>query len=180
MAQQDKSKKTTQDTSSPATTTESTTTQEVAFAIQRIYTKDLSYEAPHAPAIFRENWQPEVKIDLKTENSQLAQDVYEVVLRLTVTVTSGARVAFLIEAHQAGIFTIQGLPEDQLAHAIGSACPNILFPYARETISDMVTRGGFPQLLLAPINFDALFLQHVEQLQKEQAEKDKASAERAN
>ncbi len=136
------------------------------FTIQRIYVKDVSFETPHAPEIFREEWKPEVNVDLQTKTNRLEDTIYEVVLHLTVTVKMGERVAFLVEVHEAGIFTLKGFAQDQLAHALGSMCPNILYPYARETISDIVIRGGFPQLLLAPVNFDALYLQHLEQQKK--------------
>lgn len=144
-----------------------------AFTIQRIYVKDSSFEAPHAPEIFREEWKPEVNVDLQTKTNRLEETIYEVTLHLTVTVKMGEKVAFLVEVHQAGIFTIKGFPQEQLAHALGSLCPNILYPYARETISDIVIRGGFPQLLLAPVNFDALYLQHLEQ-QKKSGKEDKS------
>lgn len=129
------------------------------FQIQRIYVKDLSLEAPHTPAIFREDWRPEVKIDLDTAHQDLGEDIYEVVLHLNVSVKIGDKTAFLVETKQAGIFTLKGFPADHLDHAIGSMCPNILFPFARETVSETVTRGGFPQLLLAPVNFEALYMQ---------------------
>lgn len=133
------------------------------FAIQRIYVKDASFEAPNAPDIFRQEWKPEVNVDLQTKANKLEDIVYEVVLHLTVTVKIGEKVAFLVEVHQAGIFSLKGFPQDQLSHILGSMCPNIIYPYARETISDLVIRGGFPQLLLAPVNFDALYMQHMEQ-----------------
>lgn len=136
------------------------------FTIQRIYVKDVSFETPHAPEIFREEWKPEVNVDLQTKTNRLEDTIYEVVLHLTVTVKMGERVAFLVEVHEAGIFTVKGFPQEQLSHALGSMCPNILYPYARETISDIVIRGGFPQLLLAPVNFDALYLQHLDQQKK--------------
>lgn len=141
------------------------------FNIQRIYVKDLSFETPHAPEIFREEWKPEVNVDLQTKTNRLEDSIFEIVLHLTVTVKMGERVAFLVEVHQAGIFTLKGFPEEQLAHALGSLCPNILYPYAREAISDLVIRGGFPQLLLAPVNFDALYMQHLEQQKNKEAGK---------
>lgn len=133
------------------------------FSIQRIYVKDISFETPHAPEIFKEEWKPEVNVDLQTKTNRLEESIYEVVLHLTVTVKMGDKVAFLVEVHQAGIFTMKGFPQEHLAHALGSMCPNILYPYTREVISDIVIRGGFPQLLLAPVNFDALYAQHLEQ-----------------
>lgn len=140
-----------------------------AFNIQRIYTKDISFETPNSPAIFQKEWKPEVKLDLDTRSNKLADDVYEVVLALTVTAKLGEEVAFLAEVQQAGIFSISGLDENQMAHSVGSYCPNILFPYAREAIASLVSRGTFPQLNLAPVNFDALFAQYV-RARQEQAE----------
>ena len=139
------------------------------FNIQRIYVKDLSFETPSSPGIFKSEWKPEVNVDLNTKTDKVEDDIFEVVLHLTVTVKLGDKTAFLIEAHQAGIFTVKGFPEEQHNHVLGSLCPGILYPYARETISDVVTRGGFPQLLLAPVNFDALYFQHLEQ-QKQKKE----------
>lgn len=133
------------------------------FIIEKIYTKDLSFEAPNAPAIFQEDWQPDLQLDLNMSSNAIAKDTYEVVLKVTVTVKSGEKNAFLVETDQAGIFTITGFPEEQMGPLLGSVCPNILFPYAREVISDVVTRGGFPQLVLAPINFDALYAQQMEE-----------------
>ena len=141
------------------------------FAIQRIYTKDLSFETPNAPAIFKKEWKPEVKLDLDTRSNKLEDGVYEVVLSLTVTTSVGDETAFLCEVQQAGIFSApdgDDVPEGQLAHLLGSFCPNILFPYARECISSLVNRATFPQLNLAPVNFDALFAQYVQQRQGEQ------------
>lgn len=137
------------------------------FTIQRIYVKDSSFEAPNSPSVFKEEWKPEVNVDLQTKTDKLEDNVFDVVLHLTVTVKREDTTSFLCEVKQAGIFTVKGFPEDQLNHALGSMCPNILYPYAREAISDMVTRGGFPQLLLAPVNFDALYLQHLEKQKKE-------------
>lgn len=137
------------------------------FTIQRVYVKDSSFEAPNVPQVFREEWKPEVKVDLNTHTDSLEDDVFEVVLKLTVTVKLGDKTAFLVEVQQAGIFTIQGFPEEHKNHALGAMCPSILFPYARETISDIVTRGGFPQLLLAPVNFDGLYAQHLENLKQQ-------------
>ena len=105
---------------------------EMAFQIQRIYTKDVSFEAPNAPQVFQKDWQPEVKLDLDTASNQLAEGVYEVVLRVTVTATLGEEPAFLCETQQAGIFSIEGIEGTQMANCLGAYCPNILFPYARE------------------------------------------------
>jgi preprotein translocase subunit SecB len=133
------------------------------FAIQRIYTKDISFETPNSPAIFTQEWKPEINIDLNSRSTALNEVVHEVILKLTVTCKVGDRTAFLCEVQQAGIFTIGGFAEDQMGHMLHAYCPNILFPYAREVISDLVTKGSFPQLVLAPINFDAVYAQHLEQ-----------------
>ncbi len=136
------------------------------FAIQRIFVKDSSFEAPEAPAIFREQWEPKVNIDLQTSSNTLEDNVYEVILGVTVTVKIKEKTAFLAEIKQAGIFGIGDFPEDQRKQLLGSFCPNILFPYAREAITAMVTRGGFPQLYLAPINFDAVYQQQLKQAEE--------------
>ena len=133
------------------------------FAIQRIYVKDSSFEAPESPGIFREQWEPKVNIDLQTSSSLIEGNIYEVILGVTVTVKIKEKTAFLAETKQAGIFSIGEFPEDQRNQLLGSFCPNILFPYAREAITAMVTRGGFPQLYLAPINFDAVYQQQLQQ-----------------
>ena len=146
------------------------------FNIQRIYTKDLSFETPNSPAVFQKEWNPEVKLDLDTRSAKLSDDTFEVVLSLTVTATNGDETAFLCEVQQAGIFSITGLTEPQLAHSLGAYCPNVLFPYARELVGNLVNRGTFPQLNLAPVNFDALFAQYVQQ---RQADMQQAASEEA-
>jgi preprotein translocase subunit SecB len=150
---------------SPEGTAEQTPPQ---FAIQRVYTKDISFETPNSPEIFQKEWKPEVKLDLDTRSAKLADDTYEVILALTVTAEVEGKTAFLAEVQQAGIFTIGNLPEAQLAHTIGAFCPSTLFPYAREAVSSLVNRGSFPQLNLAPVNFEALFASYVQQRQAEQ------------
>ena len=141
--------------------------QQVPFAIQRIYVKDISFESPNAPAIFRKDWQPEVKLDLDTRSEKLEDNMFEVILSLTVTTTVGGETAFLCEVQQAGIFAVPELQDAQMDHMLASFCPNILFPYARETVANLLNRGTFPQLNLAPVNFDALFAQYVQQRQAE-------------
>lgn len=136
------------------------------FMIQRVYVKDLSFETPNTPAVFQQQWEPELTLDLNTTTSQLEAGVYEVVLTVTATVNNQKTVAFLVEVKQAGIFTIQGAPDNQLDHLLNSFCPSILFPYAREAITSQVIRGSFPQLVLAPINFDALYMQQLAEKQK--------------
>ena len=142
---------------------------QVQFAIQRIFTKDVSFEAPNSPAIFRKEWKPDLKLDLNVKHEKIEDRGYEVVLTLTATNKVEDEVAFLCEVHQAGIFTIgEEVQEGQLAHMLGSFCPNILFPYARECVASLVNRATFPQLNLAPVNFDAIFARHMQQ-QAEQA-----------
>ena len=138
------------------------------FQIQKIYIKDLSFESPNAPEMFTESLHPKIDFDLPTEAKKLTDDFFDVTLQVTATAKHNEKTAFLVEVKQAGIFNITGFPDDQLSHMLGSFCPNILFPYARESVSDLVTRGGFPPLLLAPVNFDALYAQHVQQ-QNQQA-----------
>ena len=151
------------------TNPEAAAEQEAApqFAIQRVYTKDISFETPNSPAIFQKDWKPELKLDLDTRSSKLSEDTYEVVLALTVTATVEGQTAFLAEVQQAGIFTIGNLPEAQLAHTIGAFCPTTLFPYARESVANLVSRGSFPQINLAPVNFEALFASYVQQKAQE-------------
>ena len=133
------------------------------FSIQKIYCKDVSFETPNSPQIFAENVQPEIKIDLNTSVNVLTdKQIYEVVLRITVTAMTGETTAFLAEVHQAGIFNVSGFDKPNLDGMLGSYCPNILFPYAREAISDLVTKGGFAQLILQPVNFDAMYAQHLQ------------------
>ncbi len=144
--------------------------EQQAFQIQRVYTKDVSFEAPNAPGVFRQEWKPELSLDLNVTNTKIEDNVYEVVLKVTATNKVNDEVAFLAEVHQAGIFTVSdSIEEAQRAHLLGAFCPNILFPYARECMSSLVSRATFPQLNLAPVNFDAVFAQHVQQ-QQQQAE----------
>ena len=148
---------------------QATNTQEVQFNIQRIYTKDISFETPNSPAVFKNEWKPEIKLDIDTKTNTIAENLYEVVLTLTVTATNAEQTAFLCEVQQAGIFTISEMPDNNKAHMLGSYCPNVLFPYAREAVSSLVNRGTFPVLNLAPVNFDAIFAQYVQKKQQEQA-----------
>jgi preprotein translocase subunit SecB len=136
------------------------------FSLQRIYVRDLSFEAPKSPAIFRQEWTPSVSLDLNTRQKQLENDFYEVVLTLSVEVKNGDEIAFIAEVQQAGIFLIKGLDAASMSHTLGAFCPNILFPYARETIDSLVVRGSFPALMLAPVNFDALYAQELQRMQE--------------
>ena len=145
---------------------------ETQFMIQRIYIKDLSYETPNTPAVFQQQWEPELSLDLNANHNEIEKGIYEVVLTVTATIKNQNAIAFLSEVKQAGIFTIQGAPAEQLDHLLGSFCPSILFPYARETITSQVIHGSFPQLVLAPINFDALYMQQMEEKQKAKLNKE--------
>jgi preprotein translocase subunit SecB len=122
-----------------------------------------NFEAPNTPHTFTEDWKPEVQLNLETKSNRIQENIHEVILSVTATVNSNKKSAFLVEVHQAGIFLVSGFASEQLHQMLGSFCPNILFPYAREAISDLVVRGGFPQLILAPVNFDALYAQHLEE-----------------
>jgi len=137
------------------------------FAIQKIYIKDVSFESPNSPQAFTEGeWQPKINVQINSSNSVIAQDTYEVVLSITVTANQEEKTAFLVEVKQAGIFTIAGFPEENLGGMVGAYCPESLFPYAREAVSELITKGGFPQLLLAPVNFNALYTQQLQQNQE--------------
>ncbi len=158
----DKPTEESQSETAAATSTEGKSGQ--VFRIQKLYLKDVSFESPQTPALFVKSpgWKPEVSLHLNTDQEVLENDLYEVVLTLTVTVKSGEETAYLIELKQGGLFTLKGFDESTLNGMLYSFCPNILFPYAREEISSLVSKGGFPQLLLEPVNFDALYAQHVQ------------------
>ncbi|WP_420589618.1 protein-export chaperone SecB [Bacterioplanoides sp.] len=145
------------------------------FALQRIYTKDVSFEAPNAPAAFTKEWKPEIKLDLNSGARKLDEQHFEVTIKVTITATNAEETAFLVELEQAGLFTIANIPEEQLQPMLGAMCPNILFPYLRESVDALVVKGGFPALMLAPINFDALYQQRLMQEQQAQAEKSEST-----
>ncbi len=136
--------------------------QQAVFSIEKIYVKDLSVESPNSPQAFLQPETPEVEVQLQTAANAVAEGLFEVVLTVTVTARSSGRTIFLVEASQAGLFQIRGVPEGDLEPILATACPNILFPYARETVSDTVNRAGFPPVLLAPVNFDALYQQRTQ------------------
>lgn len=133
------------------------------FQLQRIYTKDISFESPGAPEVFTSSWKPSVNLQLNTNATRLSDNDYEVVLELTVTAENEEKVVYLVEIHQAGIFSVAGIEGAELEQLLGAYCPSLLYPYAREAVSDLVARGTFPQLLLQPINFDAIYQQSREQ-----------------
>ena len=134
------------------------------FSIMRIYLKDVSFEVPGAPQVFTDEWKPEINLQLRTEVSQIENNIYEVTLNITVTAQQGEKTGFLVEVQQAGLFEIKYFDETQKQGMLGAYCPNTLFPFAREVISDLVSKGGFPQLLLAPVNFDAMYAQQANQM----------------
>lgn len=133
------------------------------FAIQRLYVKDQSFEAPGTPGIFQKTWNPELNLQIQSRHTKISDDTYEVVLQITVTVQSEKETAFVAEVHQAGIFAIKNFSEQDIHRLIGQICPNILYPYVRSVVSEMVSQASFPSLYLAPINFEALYEQQLEQ-----------------
>lgn len=138
--------------------------EEQQFAIQKIYLKDVSFESPKSPLIFTQGeMQPSINVQLNTSHTVIAEDIYEVVLDVTVTAKFEDSTAFLVEVKQAGIFKVSGFPQESLAGMLGAYCPESLFPFAREAISELISKGGFPQLLLAPVNFNALFNDQMQQ-----------------
>lgn len=136
------------------------------LSIKKIYVKDFSFESPNSPSVFTEQLNPAVDIHFGNATKELGENNHEVVLTVTVTVKENEKSVYLVEVQQAGIFTIVGFPDDHMAPILATACPNILFPYAREAISDVVTKGGFPQLLLSPVNFDMLYAQELQRRQQ--------------
>jgi len=134
-------------------------TKQVQFGLQRIYIKDLSFEIPKAPEIFRIKWEPNYSLEVKTGNNKIEDGLFEVTLTLTIKANTVGELAFIAEVEQAGIFLIEGLEQEALEHTLGSYCPNILFPYAREALDNLANRGSFPAILLSPINFDAFYEQ---------------------
>jgi preprotein translocase subunit SecB len=133
------------------------------FGIEKLYVKDASIEVPNAPQIFTDRTGPQVNVELGNSAQKLDDGIFEVSIKVTVTAKIGEKTAFLVEVTQAGIFAIRNVPEENLEVIVSVTCPNILFPYAREAVSDMVTRAGFAPVLLNPINFEALFMQQKQQ-----------------
>ena len=141
-----------------------------SFSIEKLYVKDISLEVPNAPEIFLERESPEVGIQLQTGVKTLGDDAYEVTLTVTVTATLGEKTVFLVEVGQAGIFRVRNVPEENIAPLLSIACPNILFPYAREVVSENAVRAGFAPVILQPVNFEALYAARAEQEQAAEAE----------
>jgi preprotein translocase subunit SecB len=138
-------------------------TAQPVFSIEKIYVKDLSLEVPNAPQIFLDREQPSVEVGLQSEASGIGDGVFEVVLTVTVTAKQGEKTQFLVEAAQAGIFQIRNVPNEELEPVMAIACPNILFPYVRETVSETISRAGFQPVFLAPVNFETIYRQRMEQ-----------------
>ncbi len=139
------------------------------FQIEKLYVKDVSLEIPHAPQVFTEQVQPQLEVQINTAAGKFSEPYYEVTVTATVTAKIGERTLFLVEAAQAAIFAVRNVPAEELDPLLGIACPNVIFPYLRETISDVVVRGGFPPVLLAPLSFEALYMQRMQQQQQGQA-----------
>lgn len=148
-----------------------------AFSVEKIYVKDVSFESPNAPAIFSEPGQPDLQLNLNQRVQRLNENAFEVSLRVTLTCKVGEKTAYVAEVDQAGVFGIAGLPPQGVDVLLGTQCPNILFPYVRQIVGELIQAGGFPPFLLQPINFDALYAETLRQRQAQQAEGDAASAE---
>ncbi len=144
------------------------TQQQPSFQIEKIYVKDVSLEIPNAPQVFMEQAQPQLEVQINNAAAQFAEGYFEVTVIATVTARVGERTLFLAEVAQAGIFAVRNVPAGDLDPLLGVGCPTILFPYLRESISDLVVRGGFPPVLLSPISFEALYMQRLQQQQQQQ------------
>ncbi len=141
--------------------------QQPVFSIEKLYVKDLSLEVPNAPQVFLERDAPEIQIQLQNNGTGIGDGLFEVALTVTVTAKRGENTTFLVEVTQAGIFQIRNVPDEDMDPILGIACPNILFPYAREVVSDAVNRAGFPPVVLAPVNFEGLYQQRMAQQQED-------------
>lgn len=139
--------------------------QQPSFQIEKIYVKDVSLEIPNAPQIFVQQAEPQLEVQIETGGGPFAEGYFEVTVTATVSAKSGERTLFLAEAVQAGIFSVRNVPQQEMEPLLGIGCPTILFPYLRETISDLITRGGFPPVLLSPVSFEALYVQRLQQQQ---------------
>ena len=147
------------------------------FGVQKVYIKDASFESPNAPQSFGyQKWEPKVDLNLTNSNTHIEGDVYEVVLVVTATLSMEDETMMLVEVHCAGLFQIAGFDDAEHRYLIGSQCMSILFPYAREVVSDLTTRGGFPPLLLSPVNFDALYQQHLQRTAESADSADESTA----
>jgi preprotein translocase subunit SecB len=135
--------------------------------IQRLYVKDISFEAPNSPEIFQtQNWQPQIEVELNTQSTPLADNMHETIIAITVTAKLEDKIAYIVEVKQAGIFAVVNFAADQVQYLMGAYCPAILFPYARQVVAEAIMNGGFPALHLAPMNFEALYTQQLQQQQQ--------------
>jgi preprotein translocase subunit SecB len=144
--------------------------------VQRIYVKDLSFEAPNSPNIFQENWKPEISVNLGTETRSADNNMYELALKVSVEAKHEGKTVFLAEVVQAGMFLVQGFSDEEIEAVLGIGAANVVFPYAREAVSDLVSRGSFPQFVLQPVNFEALFAQQRQARAAKQAEESTETA----
>ena len=145
------------------------------FAVRKLYVKDASFESPASPASFNfTRWDPQIDLNLTNSATQVEGDLYEAVLCITVTVSQDEETLFLVEVHQAGLVSVSGFTEEERKYLLGSQAMTIMFPYAREVVSDLSTRGGFPPVILSPVNFDALYHRH---MQNQQAESERPESE---
>ena len=147
----------------PAQPQPSSEQNQPSFQIEKVYVKDLSLEIPNAPHVFVQPVQPQLEVQIHTNAAQFAEGYYECSVTATVTAKAGERTLFLAEVAQAGIFAVRNVPAQELDPLLGIGCPTILFPYLRESISDLVTRGGFPPVLLSPVSFEAIYMQRLQQ-----------------
>lgn len=149
--------------------------QQAVFNIEKLYVKDISLEVPNAPKVFLEREQPQVDMELSTKGDKIDEGFYHVELKLTVTAKYPTQTLFLAELSQCGVFQVRGVPEADMEAVLSVACPNILFPYAREVVSDLTNRAGFPPVVLAPVNFEGLYMQRLQQQKAEPAANDAAT-----
>lgn len=149
--------------------------QQAVFNIEKLYVKDISLEVPNAPKVFLEREQPQVEMELSTRGDKIDEGFFHVELKLTVTAKYPSQTLFLVELLQCGVFQIRGVPEADMEAVLSVACPNILFPYAREAVSDLTNRAGFPPVVLAPVNFEGLYMQRLQQQQNQPAANDAAT-----
>ena len=157
-----------------------TVAQQAQFTVEKIYVKDVSFEAPNAPAVFTEQGQPQLNMNLNQKVARLDGDLFEVVLGVTLTCTLGDKTVYLAEVEQAGIFGLTGFDDRNLDMMLGTYCPNVLFPYVRQSVSDLITNGGFPPFYMQPINFEALYAEGLRRRAEAQSQQAAALPEGGN
>ena len=157
-----------------------TVAQQAQFTVEKIYVKDVSFEAPNAPAVFTEQGQPQLNMNLNQKVARLEGDLFEVVLGVTLTCTLGDKTVYLAEVEQAGIFGLTGFDDRNLDMMLGTYCPNVLFPYVRQSVSDLITNGGFPPFYMQPINFEALYAEGLRRRAEAQSQQAAALPEGGN